>query len=52
MSLRAGMLAVALFFGAIAGVPMTPQEIEEAMSFDNRAKVAHVLKEEKEDDGE
>jgi hypothetical protein len=50
--LRAGMLAIALFFGAMAGVPMTPEEIEQAMSLENQPKIAYVLKEEKEDDGE
>ena len=50
--LRAGMLAVALVFGAMAGVAMTPEEIEEAMSLENRAKIAYVLKEEKQDDQE
>jgi hypothetical protein len=52
MSLRAGVLAIALALGAIAGVPMTPEEIEQAMSFENQAKIAYVLQEEKEDDGE
>jgi hypothetical protein len=37
-------------FGAIAGVVMTPEEIEEAMSLENQAKIACVLKEE--DDAE
>jgi hypothetical protein len=50
--LRTGMLAFALIFGALAGVAMTPEEIEEAMSFENRPKIAHVLQEAKEDDGE
>jgi hypothetical protein len=50
--LRTGMLAVALMFGAMAGVVMTPEEIEEAMSLENRAKIAYVLKEEKQDDQE
>ena len=47
--LRAGMLAFALVFGALAGVAMTPEEIEEAMSLENQPKIAYVLKE---DDGE
>jgi hypothetical protein len=50
--LRAGMLAFALIFGASAGVSMTPEEIEEAMGFENQPKIAYVLKEEKENDGE
>ena len=49
--LRSGMLAIALIFGAVAGVAMTPEEIEEAMSLENRPKIAYVLAEEKEDDG-
>jgi hypothetical protein len=50
--LRAGILAFAMIFGALAGVSMTPEEIEEAMSLENRAKIAYVLKEEKQDDQE
>ncbi len=50
--LRAGILSFALIFGALAGVSMTPEEIEQAMSFENRPKIAYVLQEEKEDDGE
>jgi hypothetical protein len=50
--LRSGMLAIALIFGAVAGVAMTPEEIEEAMSLENRPKIAYVLAEEKKDDGE
>jgi hypothetical protein len=50
--LRAGVLSLALVFGALAGVSMTPEEIEQAMSFENQAKIVHVLQEEKEDDGE
>jgi len=41
-------MALALFFGAVAGVPMTPEEIELAMSFENRPRVEYVI--EKEDD--
>jgi hypothetical protein len=44
--LRTGMLAVALMFGAMAGVVMTPEEIEEAMSLENRPKIEVVLDEE------
>jgi hypothetical protein len=43
------MLAIALIFGAVAGVAMTPEEIEQAMSLENRPKIMVVL-EEKEDD--
>jgi hypothetical protein len=50
--LRTGMLAIALMFGAVAGVAMTPEEIEEAMSLENQPKIVYVLQEEKEDDGE
>ena len=50
MRLRTGLLYFALMFGAVAGVAMTPEEIEEAMSLENRAKIAYVLEEE--DDGE
>lgn len=50
MRLRAGLLCFALMFGAIAGVTMTPEEIEEAMSLENRPKIAYVL--EAEDDEE
>jgi hypothetical protein len=50
MRLRTGLLYFAPMFGAIAGVAMTPEEIEEAMSLENRAKIAYVLEEE--DDGE
>jgi hypothetical protein len=49
MRLRTGLLYFALMFGAIAGVVMTPEEIEEAMSLENRPKIAYVLEEE---DGE
>jgi hypothetical protein len=44
------MLAVALLFGAMAGVAMTPEEIEEAMSLESQPKIEYVLEEE--DDGE
>jgi hypothetical protein len=49
MRLRTGLLYFALMFGAIAGVAMTPEEIEEAMSLENRPKIAYVL--EDDDDG-
>ena len=48
--LRATALALALFFGAVAGVPMTPEEIEQAMSFENQPKVEYVI--ETEDDSD
>ncbi len=48
--LRAGLLSCALVFGALAGVAMTPEEIEEAMSQENRPKIAYVLEEEDEDE--
>jgi hypothetical protein len=51
-SLRAGMFAIALMFGAMAGVAMTPEEIEQAMSLENRSKIVYVLEEEKEQDDE
>jgi hypothetical protein len=44
------MLSFALIFGALAGVVMTPEEIEQAMSLENRPKVVYVLQEEKGDD--
>ena len=44
--LRSSMLAVALMFGAVAGVAMTPEEIEEAMSLENQPKIEYVLEEE------
>jgi hypothetical protein len=50
MRLRTGLLYFALIFGAIAGVTMTPEQIEEAMSLENRPKITYVLEEE--DDGE
>jgi hypothetical protein len=49
MRLRTGLLYFALMFGALAGVVMTPEEIEEAMSLENRSKIAYVVEEE---DGE
>lgn len=50
MRLRTGLFYFALMFGAIAGVAMTPEQIEEAMSLENRPKIAYVLEEE--DDGD
>jgi hypothetical protein len=44
--LRAAALGLALFFGAVAGVPLTPEEIELAMSFENRPKVEYVIENE------
>jgi len=49
--LRAGMLAIALIFGAMAGVAMTPEEIEQAMSLENRPKITYVLEEDDDDPG-
>jgi hypothetical protein len=49
--LRTGMLAFALIFGSLSGV-VTPEEIERAMSLENRPKIAYVLEQEKEDDSE
>ena len=46
--LRAGMLAMALMFGAIGGVAMTPEEIEQAMSLENQPKITYVLEKEQE----
>jgi hypothetical protein len=50
--MRTGLLYFALLFGALAGVMATPEQIEEAMSLENRPKIAYVLEEEKEDDAE
>jgi hypothetical protein len=47
--LRSLVLGVAMLVGAHAGVPMSPDEIEEFMSRMSRPKVVHVLREEKED---
>ncbi len=47
--LRTGILAFAMIFGALAGVAMTPEEIENAMSFENQPRVECVLEE---DDGD
>ena len=49
--LRAGMLAIALILGAVAGVAMTPEEIEQAMSLENRPKITYVLEEDDDDPG-
>jgi hypothetical protein len=38
-----------MIFGALAGVAMTPEEIENAMSFENQPRVECVLEE---DDGD
>ena len=48
--LRAGMLAIALIFGSVAGVVMTPEEIEQAMSLESQPKITYVLEREKEED--
>jgi hypothetical protein len=47
---RTGMLAFALMFGAMAGVVMTPEEIEQAMSIENQPKVEYVLEDERDRD--
>lgn len=37
------LLSVFLEFGALAGVPMRPEQVEELMQMSGRPKVAHVL---------
>jgi len=37
-------------FGAVAGVPMTPEELEQAMSWESQPKIAYVLEEEEDQD--
>lgn len=37
-------LAALLQFGALAGVKMTPEEIEKVMNIHHRTKVVHILK--------
>lgn len=48
MSLRKTMgrifLAALLYFGALAGMKVTPEEIEKLMNIMHRTKVVHVLK--------
>ena len=48
--LRAGALHFLLLFGALGGVVMTPEEIEQLMSLENQPQIAYVLEEEDEDD--
>ena len=50
--LRTLLLCGPLLMASLMGVPMRAEEIEELMSLANRPKIAHVLWEEKEDDGE
>lgn len=50
--LRSLVLCGTLGLGSLMGVPMRAEEIEELMSLANQPKIAHVLAEEKEDDGE
>jgi hypothetical protein len=50
--LRTLLLCGPLMLGSLMGVSMRAEEIEELMSLANRPKIAHVLAEEKEDDGE
>ena len=38
------LLAAMLQFGALAGVKMTPEEIEKVMNVMHRTKVVHILK--------
>jgi hypothetical protein len=38
-------------FGSLAGVVITPEQIEEAMSLENQPKITYVLEEEDDDDG-
>ena len=40
------LLAALLQFGALAGVKMTPEEIEKVMNIHHRTKVVHILKQE------
>ena len=42
------LLAALLQFGALAGVKMTPEEIEKVMNIHHRTKVVHILKQEDE----
>jgi hypothetical protein len=50
--LRTLLLCCPLVLGSLMGVNMRPEEIEERMSLANRPKIAHVLRQEKEDDEE
>jgi len=40
------LVLAALQFGALAGVPMRPDEIEKLMNVMHRTKIAHVVKKE------
>lgn len=40
------MLAALLQFGALAGVKMTPEEIEKVMNIHHRTKVVKIVKQE------
>ena len=48
MSLRKSLPKLLVFaflqFGALAGVPMTPEQIEKLMNVMNRTRVVHVVK--------
>jgi len=44
-------LCVFLQFGALAGLPMRPEQIEELMRMLSQPKLAHVLPDESERDG-
>jgi hypothetical protein len=52
MSLRKALgrifLAALLQFGALAGMKMTPEEIEKIMNVMHRTKVVHILKQDDE----
>ena len=49
-SCRKLLLLAGLGLGLIAGSPMRPDEIEELMAQLNQPKIAHVLRQEKEDE--
>jgi hypothetical protein len=49
--LRAVFVCTFLQFGALAGVPMLPRDIEELMERMNAPKLAHILPSEDEDTG-
>ena len=48
MSLRKALAKALIFgilqFGALAGVPMTPEQIEKVMNIMHRTRVEHVVK--------
>jgi hypothetical protein len=50
--LRTLLLCGPLMLASLMGVSMRAEEIEELISLANRPRIAHVLKEEKEDEGE